>query len=283
MGILKSNIRNTNLSFILVNRKILGTIDCPILGSGTEGTVYGYTSNIAIKIFDFKGIERRLNVSRKFEKIEKLGTLLDDRACFPLGLVGFNNYKKEGIFLERPELDPNFPNFQVLSVRIDLKRKIIYAIKASDAIKRFHEMGLIIGDIKGDNILIDINGEIKFIDTDNWKFEGFGYDVKTTRGEWLKMAYDKPCTDLDNDRFLLGTMALALFIPGANVSMWHGLDYYHALINYMNVPREIREGLRSVISDSTDKPYIGDILKEIDFAEEVISDSAIHKMSRGIY
>ena len=270
MGFLDTELGNTKLPVLLVDRDELRHYSQ--IGFGDEGAIYKYSDRIAIKTFEFTSDKDSL--FRKFEKIELLGKLSDDAACFPIGLVGYENMKKEGYYYKLVKTNPNIKDFDYLDILKDKKRVLEYILKAEDALKRFHEMGLILGDIKGDNIMIDADDNIKFVDTDNWMYGDFGFDLVPSRAKWLWEIYNKKLPLKDNDIFVFAIMAISYLIN--NEIYYHRTpEYFEKFIEYLSVTREIKEGFRAIFSDATNKPYIGDILKNIDLENEIISNDDI--------
>lgn len=141
-------------------------------------------------------------------------------------------------------------------------------------------MGLILGDIKGNNIMIDYNENVRFVDTDNWKYNDYDFDVYPCRAYWLNNIFNKNFSLIDNDRFVFAMMILQYFIDGDIIILHQSDEYFKRLIDSMNVSKEIKDGLRLIFSDANEKPYIGPILKRINPEQEIISKKAIHRINR---
>lgn len=273
----KDNLTNTTLPTLIVEREKRYK-DYPQIGFGDEGSVHKYSDQIAFKVFDF--ISNKEKLPKKFEKIELLGHLYDVAACFPQGLVGYEDCKKEGYFYEYVHPNTELKDFYRLQFLKDMKKKLQFIIQADEAIKRFHQMGIIIGDIKGDNIMVDVNGNIKFVDTDNWMYGDYGFDTNPGRTEWLSRIYNRDFSLLDNDKFVYAMLALQSFIQGTVISMANNDRYFEMMIRYLNIPNDIKEGLRVIFSDAINKPYISDIFKNINLDEELISSENACRLNR---
>lgn len=155
-----------------------------------------------------------------------------------------------------------------------------YIIHADEAIQRFHKMGFILGDIKNDNIMIDYNGNVKFVDTDNWMYNGYGFDVYPCRADWLTNTFNKEFSLIDNDRYVFGMMAIQYFIDGSVIRVHCSDEYYKNMIEFMDVSQEVKDGLRLIFSDANEKPYIGPILKKINPEQKIISKESIYRINR---
>ena len=80
----------------------------------------------------------------------------------------------------------------------------------------------------------------------------------------------------DIDRFLLAFECMQLFLKGNKFTPTSMFDYrspefFQCLVNFANLPKEVKEGLAQIFSDSVNKPYIHEVLKEIDPEREVYS------------
>lgn len=239
------------------------------IGSGSEGEVYRY-HNYALKMFPLFPHPERL--PKKFEKIELLAKLHDEAACFPKGLVGYDKEKIEGYYYDFVNSKWECENFADLLYLKDIRKKLQYITEADEALQRFHKMGIILGDIKEDNIMIDENDNIKFIDTDNWMYCGYGFDIVPIRSKWLQELYGKDFSLIDNDKFAFAMMSIQILLSLSFSNLNNISDkYFQYMIHQLDVEKETKELLRTIFSDSNDKPYIGDVLKEIN-TEKIISE-----------
>ena len=126
----------------------------------------------------------------------------------------------------------------------------------------------------------DSEGHIKFVDTDNWKYGDFDFDLTPGRSTWLSRTYEEEFSELDNEKFVFGMMAIQIFLSGTVISMHPNDRYFERMIEYLNVPNETKDGLRDVFSSSHNKPYIGDVLKDINTEEELIERDNILSLNR---
>lgn len=277
MSYIKDDLYNTALPTLIIKERERYR-EYPQIGFGDEASVHKYNEQIAFKTFDF--IRDKEKLPRKFEKIELLGQLYDEAACFPIGLIGYEDKKKEGYYCELVKHLKNYKDFDYLQFLKDKKQLLEYIIQADEAIQRFHKMGLILGDIKNDNIMIDYHGNVRFIDTDNWMYNDYGFDVYPDRADWLSATFNKKFSLIDNDRFVFAMMAIQYFIDGDIIRLHHSDVYFKKLIEFMDVSQEVKDGLRLIFSDANEKPYIGPILKKINPEQKIISKEAIYKINR---
>lgn len=277
MSYIKDDLYNTALPTLVIDKKKYYR-EYPQIGFGSEALIHKYNEKIAFKTFDFLRDKEKL--PRKFEKIELLGQLYDEAACFPIGLVGYEDEKKEGYYCDLVNPLKNCKDFDYLELLKDTRQLLGYIIEADEAIQRFHKMGFILGDIKGDNIMIDCNGNVRFVDTDNWMYNDYSFDVYPCRADCLNNTFKKNFSLIDNDRFVFAMMAIQYFIEGDIVRFHHSDLYFKKLIEFMDVNQEVKDGLRLIFSDANEKPYIGPILKKINPEQKIISKEAVYRINR---
>lgn len=274
MTYIKDSIYNTSLPLIVIN-EFERVYKYPQIGCGEEGIIYKYNNKKAIKTFD--NFEDREKLTSKFKKIEELSRLKDKSFCFPQGLVGYLDLKKEGYYMDLVEPMKKCQNFSELNNLKDMKKILEYILLADKAIKRIHKNGIIIGDIKDDNIMIDKCGEIKFIDTDNYAYGDYDFDLLPCRSHWLSRTYGKDFSGKDNDIFVFTIMALQHLI-NKNIKIYRSDDYFKQLIKYLDVSQEVKDGLRIILSDAENKPYVGKVLKKINLDGNIISSGNIDRL-----
>lgn len=91
MSYIKDDLYKSVLPILIIEEKKRYK-EYPQIGFDDEASIHKYNEKIAFKIFDF--IRDKEKLHRKFEKIELLGKLDDVSACFPIGLVGYEDKKK---------------------------------------------------------------------------------------------------------------------------------------------------------------------------------------------
>ncbi len=176
--------------------------------------------------------------------------------------------------------DTECKDFSKLDRLKDMKKVLEYLIMADKAIERIHKKGIIIGDIKDENILIDKSGNIKFVDTDNYKYLDYDYDLLPSRSKWLKYLYNKDITDIDNEKFVYTILALDSLVKGISVKRNRNVNFLNKLIDYLDVSNEVKDGFRILLSDAPNKPYVSKVLKKIEPTDEIISKNNIKRLER---
>lgn len=260
MSYVKDSIYNTGLPIMVVDEKKLLT-KYPCLGSGEEGSVFKYDEKKAIKVFEF--FEERQKLTDKFAKIEELARVKDKNFCFPKGLVGYLDLKKEGYYMDLVNPNPRCYDFSRLDSLKDMKKVLEYIIIADKAIERIHKKGFTIGDIRDDHILIDKFGEVRFIDTDNYAYLDYDYDLIPGRSNWFRNTYHKEISKVDNDIFIYTIVALQHLVTGSIVRLYMSDEYFRKVINALDVSDEVKDGLRLILSDAENKPHLNKILKKV--------------------
>lgn len=245
----------------------------PEIGYGDEGSVYNYNDIYALKRFSlFRAMEYFYGeqLKRKFMKVEAMTALKDESFCYPIGLLQSDETTKEGCFSELVHYDQNIKDFNYLKKLKDARKILGYILKADAAIQRAHKNSIVIGDIKENNIMIDIKGNIKFVDTDNYAYQDFGFDLIPERSKCLEHTYNHPVTMRDNDIFVFAIMAISLLTKDESFNCFnYNKEFYDSFIEKLNVNREVKDGLRIIFSDAPNKPYIGSILQKIDYSKKL--------------
>ena len=277
MALEKEDLSNTNLPIINLEDNII----YPYLGAGGEGVVYRYNKQIAFKIFYM--FESRKKQAQKFQKVEKLAQVHDESFTFPIGLVGYEDGKKAGYYTNLVTFNSGLKDYSAL-INIKDKMKVIeYLIKADAAIQRIHQKGIILGDIKGQNIMINQDENPIFVDTDNYAYAGFDFDVIDYKTRWLYQCFHKSFSDIDNDIYIFAILALQILSVNPYFEYLQSGSYFKYLIDNMGVDNDVKDGLREIFSDAHNKPYIGPILKRIKPDRPIISKAAVHKLNRTLY
>lgn len=127
--------------------------------------------------------------------------------------------------------------------------------------------------------MIDCNENVKFVDTDNWMYDDYGFDVYPGRADWLNDTFNKNFSLIDNDRFVFAMMAVQYFIDGS-ISLYRSDVYFRKMIEFMVVSQKIKDGLRLIFSDAHEKPYIGPILKKVNPEQPILSRKSIYRLNR---
>ena len=208
--------------------------------------------------------------------------LQDDSFAFPIGLA--YNYRNMliGYYMNLIKPHPLYESFKALYLKgCDKQTLLRLLIKADAILQKAHQKGIILGDIKKNNILINQEGNPIFIDTDNFKYQGFSYDLVPERSTWLNDLYHRVFSDADNDKFIFTLMALEMLYPHVNFYFRRDEEIFTNVINSIDFPNYVGVGIREILSDSDNKPYLGEILEPIlkDLSSE---DLIIYKDDKNI-
>lgn len=272
----KDSLYNTSLDTMVINEDDLYTL-YPQIGDGEEGSIHQYNDTIALKIFMF--IEQSL-LPNKFKKIEEFAKFENPSFRFPKGLVGYEDEKKEGYFTDLVVTDGKLRTFSDLQFLKDQKQLIEYLLKGDIAIERIHKRGFVIGDVKGDNIMIDINGNPIFTDVDNYAYGDFGFDLYPSRRDWFKNVFKKDCSSVDSDRYVYAMLCLQHFAFGTLLYLARTPQYFKTLIELVDVDKESKDILKLIFSDAEDKPSIGPVLKKIHSEQKILRPNDIQILNR---
>ena len=157
------------------------TLQEPAIKSGGEGAVYnilGY-NNVVAKIYLSKidAKERESKIREMSSLSETLGfrktNILDDIA-WPLAPL-FNKAKEFiGFGMSRVtakyELDDIYSLSQKTNAGMNTSEKIKTLISLCTVVEKLHSCGQIFGDFNPNNIKIDSNCNVKFVDSDSYHF-----------------------------------------------------------------------------------------------------------------
>lgn len=161
--------------------------ELPILGSGKEGTVYEYSNDIAIKIFNANTL-----LHSKFEKIALLHNApIEYFATIPKKLVATNT--QFGYSMK------NMNGYTTLLelIKLSYKSKISILFQIKEIIEIFHnQKDIIIGDIRYENILVKQN-DLVFCDVDNFKIGDINPEILNIYGKQYFKKYQQYDEGLD--------------------------------------------------------------------------------------
>lgn len=249
-----------------------------LLGCGGEGDVYQYNRKTAIKLFE--PFSHRERLPQKYQKIEKMTELEDPSFCFPKGFVRYEDGSLQGYYMDRVISDDEYQDFDDFRICIDRNRVFKTLDKAGKAIKRIHSKNVIIGDLRPFNILVDQNGNPIFVDTDNYAYDGYGFDIVGCEMGLYERLYRKKISRIDNDRFLYCLLCLMYFGLDYKIYSRRDIAYYQKMIAIMKADKEVKELIWEILSDSSNKPYFDDVLKMLDPNKELFSNEDLLILNR---
>ncbi len=252
----------------------------PKIGSGYEGVVRNYQNKYALKFFYSDYFYDKVN---KFKKIEEFTHFKDPSFAFPLGIIEVKRFSismssdESGYYSPLIQYNPNYKDFEELykKTRNQSNQDVVsYLIEASNAMKRIHKLGIIIGDVRGCNIMINEENHPVFVDTDNYAYNTYKFDVGAFGYNMLRSYYGNNFSLKDADIFAYTILALNILIT--NIQM--NYLFINKYIKLMNVPKEAKEILKAIFSNSKNKPYIDEFLSLINPSEQIFDGKAIKRL-----
>lgn len=271
--ILKEDLLDTSLPKMIIDKNKLYS-EYKEIGSGGEGRVFKYNSSLVLK--DFAFLEYYLGETKqKFLKIEKLAKLRDESFCFPIGIFGYSDMKKEGYYTQLVNYNDNYKDFNCIGNNFGNKDIFRCMIKASKSMERIHQLGVALGDIRGENIMIDKDFNPKFVDTDNYSYANYDFDVADCNTEWLSNTFHKKFSMYENDKYVFAILLMKYFVPEISLWLVQSDEFYKKFISLMNVSSEIKDGWRMIFSDSYNKPYPHQVLEKMNCKKKILSNKNI--------
>jgi serine/threonine protein kinase len=251
----------------------------PQRGSGDEGAVYQYDETTVFKTFDFS---RKEVLEEKFKKIELLGKIKDEACEFPQKLVVYSDGTKAGYTMNYVQKKEKFYDIGGLMYLRDKAKIIECLLKLDSAVRRNHDRGIIHGDVRNPNFLIDKDFNPKMVDTDIYAIGSYGFGLNLSAMNYFKYVFKKDCSLLDNDKFAFALMMMQCFTPGTLLHMSDSLRYFKELIKIFDFDKQTTEIMSLIFSDAPDKPYFGDALMGFD-SEKIIFEQKHSYYLNSIY
>ena len=194
-----------------------------IIADGGEGIVYktDKSEDVVAKIYYNKKL-----TSHKQSKIEKMiaAGLSIDGVCFPTALlynskrafVGYLMQKAEGVKLGTSVFrgEKGMTRFFGSWTRADL---VSLAITILSTIKKIHDLGIIVGDINGLNILVKSPSKVYFVDTDSFQINEYPCPVGTldfTAPEIQGKDFKFFLRSIGNENFAIAVLLFKLLMFG---------------------------------------------------------------------
>ena len=191
-----------------------------VLGEGGEGAVYATNTPYVAKVY-----KPEKTTSHKLEKIQAMARagvkfpgislllvpLYNSRNEF----VGYLMQKADGVKIrtlyQKPLLLKKFPHWS--------KRDLVeLCVTILEKIECLHRMGIVLGDINPDNILVKTPTEVYFVDCDSYQVAGYLCPVGTipfTPPELQNRGhYDRYLRTVGNENFAVAVLLFSLMITG---------------------------------------------------------------------
>lgn len=248
---------------LVLNDRILYS-ESKVIGRGDEGTVFNYQDKYAVKIFTrYKTIEMHRRLERKMKKLEEMLQVQDPGAAFPLGLVSSDGKEVDGYYTKLIRSNGYIESFSDLKKLRSLST-IVELLKQGDQIlRRLHQKGFALGDIKGNNILLDEMGNPIYVDVDNYKYKNHLFDLIPDRAGVIYSKFQGPLSYQDNDKIIYALMALQTITGNRDFSFQRDAIIIKRAVEELDTDEETKEILQEIFSPTTDKPYVGDVLEKI--------------------
>lgn len=228
-----------------------------LIGWGAEGCIYIYDDNTVIKLFGYDdSAEAQIKLKNKIKKIELLSKIQIDGFVFP-----------KAIILDKYSMPMGYSmDYVKAAIRLyyflkdkSLEVKVKYLILLEELLKKAHKENIFVGDISGDNELVNLNLELKMTDTDNYAIENLKPDVLSSSG---KLYLNKISKEIDSnfDKFIFAIFSLNIIL---NCFSLFNLDDLNNKVKEANFPKELKEIYFNIFSDSKEKEYLGEHLNLI--------------------
>ncbi|MDE5763627.1 MAG: zinc-ribbon domain containing protein [Ruminococcus sp.] len=156
------------------------------IGEGGEGTIFSIvgTPGILVKIFNDQKVN---NIERSFYSRKKVELLLESKIerradiCFPIAkvtdgngnFIGYTMRQAEGISMNKLLIGSQRTIKQYFGENTSRKQTVELCISFLKAVKFLHDNGIVIGDIRTENIIVKSPTEITIIDTDSFQINEF--------------------------------------------------------------------------------------------------------------
>ena len=226
--------KDPKLNDIQLNPKVIPSVNSIVLDNkgkqhkllkqigrtGGEGSAYLTNSDFICKIYK----QDKVTKFRE-EKIKLLiqNSITVENICLPEYIVYNNNKEFVGYLMRQatgseiktsifipPLLKQKFPNWNrwhLAKVALNILQKI----------EKLHQFNIILGDINPNNILLNNENDIYFIDTDSFQIENYPCSVGMvpyTRKIHHGKKYESYLRTKDDDIYAIATLVFQLMLPG---------------------------------------------------------------------
>jgi serine/threonine protein kinase len=113
-------------------------------------------------------VKREIQILRKIEKLD-----LDIKFPHLRGFVALGNSKTEVMGLLLENIDAPTPLTKLLKSSVDAEKRRVWSEKSAAYVSLLHDNGIIWGDAKADNFMVDANDELWIIDFGGSYTEGW--------------------------------------------------------------------------------------------------------------
>ncbi|MDD3392791.1 MAG: hypothetical protein PHE54_04555 [Bacilli bacterium] len=259
------------------------------IDSGTEGAIYwnGYNDNqTVLKLF--YELMPSFTKENKIIKLQVLAEIADRHylpAEKPVSTMS-DDEEYVGYEMTTPYQHGDNPFFKNLDdlFLMGTKMQCFEALSATNEnLKILHGLKIYVNDLKTANILLDGDLKPTFCDIDSFLVPGIPQtddDIFYTNSLFEQLYPNTCLTPINNDRFMLGLMSLNYFMDNNDLIYTPTMELFESLTSMATINRNGKNILKAILSDSLDKPYISELLKELDPEQELFSKDKIRDMVR---
>lgn len=232
------------------------------IAPGSEGIVYDYNDEEVIKIFS---TNKSRVLKNKLNKIKRLIHEDINGFVFPRIIVVDEWDRLIGYIMRKVFTTLAIESLYDL-MNYPLSIKIEYLNIEEQMLKKANRKGIYNIDLMGQNILIDINGNVNNIDTDNYAVGVYGVDCVSYFLEHYQCNVSN-IVDENTVKYNFGLLALEFLLPQIPIyeiiinDVRNGYSSLEELVKRLDIDKYVKDVLRELFSDTREKEYIGDSLK----------------------
>ena len=190
------------------------------LGSGGEGDIYRTNSPLLAKIY-----KKQKNTAHKKAKLELMiqKSLSHESICFPVAtlsneqgeFVGYLMPEAHGHELSRsafllPLLKKKFPDWKKVNT-------VKLCLSILRVIEYLHSRNIIVGDLNPNNILVESDRQVYFVDTDSYQIEDYPCPVgmmNFTPPEIIGQEFTSFLRTFEHENYAIATLLFMIMLPG---------------------------------------------------------------------
>lgn len=240
------------------------------IGEGAEGEVFKIDDDTV-----YKYLKHRKTREDKIKKIKYLKNI-DLEKFVQIKDIVSDGYIEIGYTMKLVKTNSFINVKKALNDEISLNEKIEYIKDIENTIKEAHNKGIVLVDMFYHNFLINENNKVIGIDIDNFQINGFKNNFKPVyflKYYNNKINNDVITKDLDivsNVLFMLHKISMPSFDMGRVNNYVQGDKIIEEYIKKLNISKELCELLTEIVSDSENKPYLGNYIDELKSDSEFI-------------
>jgi tRNA A-37 threonylcarbamoyl transferase component Bud32 len=215
------------------------------IAQGGEGSIYEFKqsnkyapSAVVPKQCYIKIYHESIIDQARVDKIKLIignKSLKIDGVCFPLAMIYNKENEPVGYVMKRASQNREVYDLQrSLMIRPELE-KLFYGWKRHNlvavclnivnTINAIHKYNILLGDINEQNILVDSNSQVYFIDTDSYQIENYPCPVGSatfTHPDILSKNYKTFLRKVEHERFAVATLIFKILLPGFSPYSYQG-------------------------------------------------------------